>query len=128
MISKLLIWLHKERISFDARCIAVLQASLGRQRTREIVEEVTFHLTDRMELLRRALEADEQAEARALTHRMAAMAEQVGFVGFTRVARDLGRCIDRHDPVATAAVAARLERVADGSIVRLIDHADRSAL
>lgn len=128
MIFKLLNLLRKERMAVDAQCIVLLRRSLGAHRTREILEEVVFHLTDRMGLLNRAIEAGDAQEARALAGRMAAMSEQVGLLGFARVARDLGGCLDKRDPVAAAAVAARLGRLADNAVIRLIDYADRSAL
>lgn len=128
MIVKLLISLQKERNTFDARCVALLRASLGAHRTREIVEELVFHLTDRMGLLERALAAGSAPESRALAQRMAAMSAQAGLTGFARVARDLGACVECGDEVAAAAVAARLRRLADRSMLMLLDHADRSAL
>lgn len=128
MIFKLLKIIDNERMMVDARSVAALRKSLGPHRTREILEEVVFHLTDRLGLLNRALEAGDAPQARALAGRMAAMSEQVGLLGFARVARDLGACLDRRDPVASAAVAARLSRLSDCAVIRLIDYADRSAL
>ena len=44
----------------DTSRIIVLRQSLGDQRCREIVEEVVFHLTDRLGLLRRALDGGDR--------------------------------------------------------------------
>lgn len=127
-MNKLLNILHKEQVSFDPASVATLRRSRGGERAREIIEEVTFHLTDRLGLLSQALAAGDQALARALAGRLAAASEQVGLVGFAQVARDLGICLERGDAAAAAAVAARLDRMADRSICRLLDHADRTAL
>jgi hypothetical protein len=128
MIAKLLRRLYKEKISLDAECITVLRGSLGEQRTREIVEEVVFHLMERIDMMDRAIEAGDAVEACAIAKRMAAMSEQLGLVDFTRVACDLTRCLERGDRNAAAAVSARLGRLSEGSIVYLINYADRTAL
>lgn len=127
-MNKILNVIKKEQVLFDPSSIATLRRSRGEERVREIVEEVIFHLTDRLGLLSQAMSAGDRPLARALAGRLAAASEQVGLVGFARVARDLGACLARGDAVAAAAVAARLDRMADRSICRLLDHADRSAL
>lgn len=126
-MNKVLNIINKEKILFDPASIATLRRSRGEERAREIIEEVIFHLTDRLGLLNQAMTAGDRPLARALAGRLAAASEQVGLVGFARVARDLGACLARGD-AAAAAVAARLDRMADRSICRLLDHADRSAL
>ncbi len=127
-MNKILNIMKKEQILFDPASIATLRRSRGEERAREIVEEVIFHLTDRLGLLSQAMNAGDRPLARALAGRLAAASEQVGLVGFARVARDLGACLARGDAAAAAAVAARLDRMADRAICRLLDHADRSAL
>ncbi len=118
----------REGVVLDTTSIMLLRRSVGDQRTREIVEEVVFHLSDRLALLRQALEADDGDEAFALAARLAALSEQLGLAGFARVARDLGRCLEAADTVATAAVAARLARLAADSLFSVIHYADQSAL
>lgn len=127
-MNKVLNIINKEKILFDPASIATLRRSRGEERAREIIEEVIFHLTDQLGLLNQAMTAGDRPLARALAGRLAAASEQVGLVGFARVARDLGACLARGDAAAAAAVAARLDRMADRSICRLLDHADRSAL
>lgn len=127
-MNKVLNITNKEKILFDPASIATLRRSRGEERAREIIEEVIFHLTGRLGLLNQAMTAGDRPLARALAGRLAAASEQVGLVGFARVARDLGACLARGDAAAAAAVAARLDRMADRSICRLLDHADRSAL
>jgi hypothetical protein len=112
----------------DTTRILVLRQSLGDQRAREVVEEVVFHLSDRIGLLRAALEERNAAEAQVLASRLACLSEQVGLSDFARVARDLGACLASSDAVATAAVAARLARLGDESLFSVIHYADQSAL
>lgn len=128
MITKLLRRIYKEKIAIDVERISVLRGVAGEQRTREIVEEVVFHMMERIDLLESAIEAGDAVEACALAKRMTAMSEQLGLVDFTRVAGDLALCLDRGDRTAAAAVSARLGRLSESSIVYLINYADRTAL
>lgn len=128
MIIRLLKNIYKEKIIIDANCIAILRCSLGEHRTREVIEEVMFHLVERIGRLDSAIAAGDAVEASAIAHRMAATAAQVGLVDLTRVARDLGLCLRCGDHVGAAAVSARLCRLADGSILYLLNYADRTAL
>jgi hypothetical protein len=118
---------HEDTVLDTAR-IMVLRQSLGDQRCREVVEEVVFHLTDRISLLQKALEAGRAVEAQALAARLASLSEQVGLADFARVARDLGACLDAGDRVATAAVARRLLRLSEDSLFSVMLYADQSAL
>lgn len=117
-----------EKVALDDGRIQVLRQSLGDQRCREIIAEVVFHLTDRLTLLNAALSAGERAEARALASRLAGLAEQVGLVRFAQVARDLRDCLRAGDPIAEAAIAARLGRLAESSLCGVMRHADPAAI
>jgi hypothetical protein len=97
----------------DTRRLVVLRQSLGPKRCREVVEEVVFHLTERLTLLEKALEAGDTVE---------------GFRLAARLARDLCACLDAGEPNAIAAVAARLVRLGEDSLFSVISYADQSAL
>lgn len=118
----------EEAAVLDTTRILVLRQSLGDQRAREVVEEVVFHLSDRIGLLQAALDERNVAEAQVLASRLACLSEQVGLSDFARVARDLGQCLASDDAVATAAVAARLRRLGEESLYSVIHYADQSAL
>lgn len=118
----------EEAAVLDTTRILVLRQSLGDQRAREVVEEVVFHLSDRIGLLQAALDERNVAEAQVLASRLACLSEQVGLSGFARVARDLGACLAAADAVAVAAVAARLRRLGEESLYSVIHYADQSAL
>ena len=117
-----------EDVVLDTTRIMVLRRSLGDQRARAVVEEVVFHVSDRMGQLRAALDAREVAEAQALATRLASLSEQVGLATFAQVARALAGCLEAGDTVASAAVAARLGRLAEESLLSVMDYADQSAL
>lgn len=118
----------RESARLDTRRIVVLRQSLGPKRCREVVEEVVFHLTERLTLLEAALKDGDLAEASRLSSRLASLSEQVGLEQFARVARDLGACLDRGDRTALAAIAARLIRLGEESLFTVISYADQSAL
>ncbi len=117
-----------ENTKLDTTRIMVLRQSLGDQRCREVVEEVVFHLADRLGLLEAALHKGDVAGAATLASRLAGLSEQVGLADFTRVSRDLCQCLRDEDMVATAAVAARLSRLGEDSLFDVIMYADQTAL
>jgi hypothetical protein len=117
-----------ESAVLDTTRIQVLKQSLGHDRCREVVEEVVFHLTDRLGRLEQALGLGDVPEAVRLATRLASLSEQVGLSDFARVARDLGLCLDAGDANAIAAVAARLQRLGEDSLFSVIVLADQSAL
>lgn len=118
----------QENAVLDTARIRLLRQSLGDQRCREVVEEVVFHLTDRLALLQAALGRGGDDEAKALAMRLAGLSEQVGLADFARVARDLGVCLTRGDEVATEAVAARLARLGEESLCSVMHYADDCAM
>ena len=61
MGAKLFQYAAQEDVVLDTTRIMVLRRSLGDQRAREVVEEVVFHLSDRMGLLAAALDARDAA-------------------------------------------------------------------
>ena len=112
----------------DTSRIVVLRQSLGDRRCREVVEEVVFHLTDRLGMLRVALAAGNEAEVQAIALRLASLSEQVGLADFARVARDLENCLAAGDRIASGAVSARLLRLGEDSLFSVILYADQTAL
>ena len=118
----------QEEAELDTSRLLVLRQSLGDERCREVVEEVVFHLTDRLGQLQTALDGDNAAEAQVLAERLASLSEQVGLADFARVARDLAACLAAGDATATSAVAARLMRLGEDLLFSVMVYADQSAL
>lgn len=117
----------QEPASLDVARLAVLRQALGEKRCREVVEEVVFHLTDRLAQLKTALETGDAVEMQVLASRLASLSEQVGLGDFARVARDLGSCAAAGDTYAIGAVGARLQRLGEDSLFTVILYADQSA-
>src|SRR5690606_29095231 len=120
--------MSQEDAVLDTGRLLVLRQSLGDQRCREVVEEVVFHLTNRISLLQKALTKGDRPAAQALALRLASLSEQVGLTDFARVARDVAGRIDADDAVALAAVAGRLIRLSEESLFSVMLYADQSAL
>ena len=118
----------REDAELDMARLLVLRQSLGDERCREVVEEVVFHLTDRLGQLRAALADADHAVAQTIACRLASLSEQVGLADFSRVARDLRTCIVAEDLPATGAVGARLMRLGEESLFSVLVYADQSAL
>jgi hypothetical protein len=118
----------QEEAELDTSRLLVLRQSLGDQRCREVVEEVVFHLTDRLGQLQAALDSDNATDAQVLAARLASLSEQVGLADFARVARDLAACLTARDLTATSAVAARLMRIGEDSLFSIMIYADQPAL
>jgi hypothetical protein len=121
-------FLPQETADIDTARILVLRQSLGDQRCREVIEEVVYHLSDRLTQLEAAYIAEDSAAVIAHGSRLASLGEQLGLAVFARVARDLCKCVEREDPIASDAVAARLLRLGDESIFSVMLYADQSAL
>ncbi len=117
-----------EDTALDTSRIVLLRQSLGDQRCREVLEEVVFHLSDRLRLLEDALVSGDSSNVFALSARLAGLSEQVGLADFARVSRDLRKCVEAQDQVATAAVGARLVRLGEESLFSVMLYADQSAL
>jgi hypothetical protein len=128
MSAELIAFYSTEDSALDTTRIITLRQSLGDQRCREIVEEVVYHLSDRLAQLETALEAADMSAMEGLVARLAGLSEQVGLANFARVARDLRGCIEVGDRTATFAVASRLIRLGEDSLCSVMLYADQSAL
>ncbi|MBZ4023175.1 hypothetical protein CKO11_11980 [Rhodobacter sp. TJ_12] len=113
-----------EPVRLDPDRLVVIYAELGELGAERLIaaamEDLATHLVaaqlaekeGRVELLGRA------------ATEMAKLAGQVGMVMLTRVAEDLASCVERRDPVAQAAVLARLVRIAERSLTAVWDLQD----
>ncbi|MEM8571299.1 MAG: hypothetical protein AAGG56_10355 [Pseudomonadota bacterium] len=117
-----------ETVDIDTSRILILRQSVGDQRCREILEEVIYHLSDKLTQIEFALESADFAKVITVCSRLANLSEPVGLEDFARVARDLRSCVEAEDATARAAVAARLMRLGDNAICSMMNYADQTAL
>tara|TARA_R110002096_G_scaffold113077_6_gene246046 strand:+ start:45946 stop:46329 length:384 start_codon:yes stop_codon:yes gene_type:complete len=93
-----------------------LQASMGIDECKDVIERAAFELSDRLWLLEKALYDNEMNEVKRISRSLVAISAQIGLTEFSLVASDLTKCIVRNDKTATASVAARLARVGERSL------------
>jgi hypothetical protein len=107
---------HVDAPAMQTDALFSLQASMGVDESKDIIERAVFELSDRLWLLEKALHDTEIAEVKRLAKSLVAISAQIGLSEFSLVASDLTYCIQRDDPVAIQAVAARLVRVGERSL------------
>lgn len=107
----------KERVRQDSEPIALMYRTMGAQAAEEVITRALGELALTMTGLAEQVRDDGELQgvARHL-RRLQRMAEQLGLVSLSLVARDARLCLDRTDRVAFAAVWARLMRVAEESL------------
>jgi hypothetical protein len=107
---------HTDAPAVQTEALYSLQASLGPDESRDVIERAVFELSDRLWLLQKALHDSEMDEVQRIARSLVAVAAQMGLTEFSLVASDLASCIKRSDIVSIGAVAARLIRVGEGSL------------
>ncbi len=100
----------------DASVLGELYLELGEAGAQNVVtramEDLTQRLTDADQMYRDGDFLDLRKTVRATV----AVAEQIGMRSLARCAQDVVACIDAGDPVALAAVLARLMRIGERSL------------
>ncbi|MGH1353963.1 MAG: hypothetical protein ACRBBS_02630 [Thalassovita sp.] len=105
-----------ETVRLDASVLGELYLELGEAGAQNVVtramEDLTQRLTDADQMYRDGDFLDLRKTVRATV----AVAEQIGMRSLARCAQDVVACIDAGDPVALAAVLARLMRIGERSL------------
>jgi len=107
---------HLEAPAVQTEALYSLQASLGMNECRNVIERAVFELSDRLWLLQKALHDAEMKEVKRIARSLVAISAQIGLTEFSLVASDLADCIARGDIVSIGAVSARLIRVGERSL------------
>lgn len=111
---------RQEPARLDSRAIEILENSLGTIRCREVIEQACFDMVDKLGRLEYALEQGEIDKTKGLAKKIAALSTQIGLEDFSRVARDLHSCLSSDDTVAHKAVASRLMRLGETSLMSMM--------
>ncbi|WP_299926612.1 hypothetical protein [uncultured Pelagimonas sp.] len=113
-----------ERPSMNADQIETLCADLGPHAAEDVIcramEELAHRLCALQEMAVHGPREDLHKGLRALS----AIADQIGMVGLSDVARDVINCLELGDLVAEAATLARLARIGERSLTAMWDHND----
>lgn len=106
--------------------IATLQASLGVENGRDVVERAVFEISDRLCKLELALHDEDMETVGKMSASLVCMSTQIGLLVFSEVAIGLASAIKKQDHVAAAALAWRLLRVGEASLFCAVELADCS--
>lgn len=110
-----------ESVRLDASILGELYLQLGEAGAQNVVtramEDLTQRLTDADQMYRNS----EFLALRKTIRATVAVAEQIGMGALANRARDVVECIDAGDPVALAAVLARLMRTGERSLNAVCD-------
>jgi len=115
---------REEPAHLDVRALDLLEAALGRERSREVLEESCFDLVDKLGTIEEALHNRAHAEARALALDIAGTSARIGLDDFSLAARNLADCVAGGDLVTIAAVSARMMRLGEVSLLSLLNLTD----
>lgn len=106
----------RERVRQDSEPIALMYRNMGTAAAEEVVTRALTELAMAMSGLAERVHRQDRIDLARQVRRLQRMAEQLGMVSLGQVAADIRLCLDRDDPVAFAAVWARLLRVAESSL------------
>jgi len=106
--------------------ITILQASLGAETSRDVVERAVFEISDRLCRLELALHAGETKTVGKIAGSLICMSTQIGLLVFAEVARGLAEAVYSENTVTAAALAERLLRLGEASLFCAVELADQS--
>ncbi len=116
----------KECPQQDIEHIASIYRNLDSQAAEQVVARALGELGEALSALADRIAGQHLHDALRRLKRLDRMAENLGLLTLSHVARDLATCLDRGDSTAFAAVWARLVRVADCTLTYDQDMQDRS--
>jgi hypothetical protein len=112
-----------ETAKIDTGALILLQQSLGVRGSEDVIERAVICVAENMGVVEQALITGDLPGMEAAAHNLVEVGEQMGFNLLATVARDLTFCTGRQDTAAQHAVAERLMRVGDASLVAAIEGA-----
>ncbi|MEM7544087.1 MAG: Hpt domain-containing protein [Pseudomonadota bacterium] len=102
----------------DIDALNRLRVSVGAQAFDEVFEDAVFEVTERLARLEALAARSDIDGVGRLSHDLIAVAAQIGLRGVSEVAARLRDCCATENVIAMHAVAARLLRVGEDSLVR----------
>lgn len=116
MTAEILALRPREHVRQDSEPIALMYRSMGTAAAEEVVTRALTELAMAMAGLAEQVRLQDRLDLGRRLRRLQRMADQLGMVSLAQVSADIRRCLDQGDPVAFAAVWARLMRVAECSL------------
>lgn len=105
----------------DFSVVDALQQSVGPFRYQQIAEDVVLTLNGKISKLSGYARARDYPLAEKQAAVVARIAAQIGLRGVAQSARDATQCAARGDSTALAAQIARMTRLADSSLVSVVE-------
>lgn len=112
---------HEEGVRLDQGRIEDLYRRMGDQGAEDVVCRALEEIAVRMSYANKLHRRGDLAEMRKCLRSLSKIAEQVGMIALSRVARDVCTCIDQGDAVAIAATLTRMARTGDRSLTAIWD-------
>lgn len=100
----------------DCRMISMLRVTMGEDECRELVDEVSFEVIDRLSRVEKAVTAGDTDQIKELALGIVNFASRIGLQEVVVAAHNLSKCADTGDMTAMHAVGARLMRVGEKSL------------
>lgn len=119
MVYDVTVLAQNEAVRVDADKLEDLYRQLGDVGAEDVVCRAMEELAVRLAHTERLFHQDRQDEMRKSARSIVAIAEQIGMLMLSRVARDVVQCIDDGDEIALSAVLARLVRIGEGSLTEI---------
>ena len=110
-----------EQVHVDRDRLGSLYAQLGEAGAEDVVCRAMEELALRMAHAERLYRESDWPELRKCTRSLVAIADQVGMLLVSRVAKDVTACIDTGDGTALAATLSRLLRIGERSLAAIWD-------
>ncbi|WP_417524374.1 hypothetical protein [Marinovum sp.] len=112
---------YREGVRLDQRRIEELYQRMGDVGAEDVVCRALEEIAVRMSYANKLHKRGDLAEMRKCLRSLAKIADQIGMIALSEVARDVCTCIDQNDAVAMAATLSRLARTGDGSLTAIWD-------
>ena len=110
-----------ESVKLDKERLGALYSQLGEASAEDVVCRALEELALRMSQCNKFYNEKNFNELRKNARTLIAIADQLGFHTFSRVAGDVTQCIDADDTTALAATLSRLLRIGERSLTAIWD-------
>ncbi|MEQ9474201.1 hypothetical protein [Marinovum algicola] len=112
---------YDEGVRLDQERIEDLYRRMGDAGAEDVVCRALEEIAVRMSYANKLHKRGDLAEMRKCLRSLSRIADQIGMVALSSVARDVCACIDQNDAVAMAATLSRLARTGDQSLTAIWD-------
>lgn len=113
-----------EPVRLDTETLGTLHRQLGPAGAENVISRALEELAARMIEVHALYAAGKSQDLAKLSRSLVAIAAQIGMTRFAQVAQDVSHCAGQADATALGATVARLDRLADQSLLAIWDLQD----